>query len=81
MVWEGRSSQVKSSQYGRSAQVSVSLLGQCRDSVLDQFAGSSQDSVLDQCAGSVCWISLLGQETIELYIVYVIYYCLCDYLG
>lgn len=73
---------MKSSQYGRSAQVSVSLLGQCRDSVLDQFAGSSQDSVLDQCqcAGSVsvCWISLLDQSAGSGN--YGTIYCLCDIL-
>lgn len=45
----------------------MSLLGQCQDSVLDQFAGSSQDSVLDQCqsAGSGNYGTI---------------YCLCDIL-
>lgn len=67
MVWEGRSGQVKSGWSVSSGQ--MSLLGQCEDSVLDQFAGSSQDSVLGQCQ---CQFAGSGN--------YGTIYCLCDIL-
>ena len=69
MVWEGRSSQVKSVWSVSSGQ--ICLLGQCEDSVLDQFAGSSQDSVLGQCQCQ-CQCQFAGSGN------YGTIYCLCD---